>query len=107
MRGGTYYGDIAIDDVELLNGPCPPPASCDFESGLCSFGNVISGDDFDWLRSQGTTNTGGTGPLSDHTQGDSRGKPLPNNRHSVIHSVVLSERGDSASLGPHARRLTW
>ena len=74
VRGSTYSGDIAIDDVELLTGPCPPPASCDFESGTCNFGNFRVGDEFDWLRSQGTTATGGTGPRADHTQGDSHGK---------------------------------
>jgi hypothetical protein len=74
VRGSNYYGDIAIDDVSMTNGPCPPPASCDFETDQCSFSNDIGDDDFDWIRSSGGTTTLGTGPTADHTVGTSQGK---------------------------------
>jgi len=46
---------------------------CDFENGLCTWSHVKSGDKFDWLIGKGGTNTQFTGPLADHTKGDSTG----------------------------------
>lgn len=73
MRGRGYRGDIAIDDSEVKNGPCPPPGSCDFERGLCAYQNDLSGDDFDWERNTGHTTSIGTGPSIDHTTGTTKG----------------------------------
>ena len=39
---------MAIDDLELLDGSCPPFDHCSFERGTCGYGNWIS-DDFDWI----------------------------------------------------------
>lgn len=56
-HGGSYNGDIAIDDVKILNGPCdqlittsstpattlPPKVDtfkCDFEANICTFVQV-------------------------------------------------------------------
>lgn len=74
IRGNSYQGDIAIDDVVLLDGRCPPPGDCNFESGMCTWVNVPQGDDFDWLRGRGSTTSFGTGPSTDHTTNSSAGK---------------------------------
>ncbi|XP_070565018.1 MAM and LDL-receptor class A domain-containing protein 1-like isoform X2 [Ptychodera flava] len=46
--------------------------SCDFENGLCSWKNLIT-DEIDWVENTGGTGTGGTGPATDHTYGNSTG----------------------------------
>ena len=46
---------------------------CDFERGLCTWHNAITGDKFDWIQGSGGTLTVGTGPASDHTLGDKSG----------------------------------
>ncbi|XP_030832894.1 MAM and LDL-receptor class A domain-containing protein 1 [Strongylocentrotus purpuratus] len=46
--------------------------SCNFEQGLCSY-TQDRGDDFDWARSQGSTETSDTGPVVDHTHGTTQG----------------------------------
>jgi len=74
--GAGYQGDIAIDDVSTSDGPCLPPGSCDFESGMCTWTNDLTGDDFDWLRVNGATDSTGTGPTVDHTFGSDKGKRL-------------------------------
>jgi len=73
IRGSTYTGDISIDDISIKNGPCPAPGSCDFESGMCTWSNDHTGDDFDWLRNRGDTTSKLTGPVVDHTLGTKEG----------------------------------
>ncbi|XP_061173555.1 MAM and LDL-receptor class A domain-containing protein 2-like [Saccostrea echinata] len=65
--GSGYQGDIAIDDINLVSGACPPPGSCDFEKNLCTWTNVQGNDTFDWERHKGRTASFGTGPSTDHT----------------------------------------
>ena len=74
IRGTSYQGDIAIDDVVLLDNTCPPPGDCNFETGMCTWVNVLKGDDFDWLRGSGSTTSFSTGPSTDHTTNSSGGK---------------------------------
>ena len=74
IRGASYQGDIAIDDVELLDNPCPPPGDCNFEGGTCTWVNVPKTDDFDWLRGSGSTTSFNTGPPTDHTTNSAAGK---------------------------------
>jgi hypothetical protein len=71
--GSSYTGDIAIDDVSLTPGVCQGSGGCDFESGLCTWTNARSGDDFDWLTGTGQTSSQFTGPTADHTRGDANG----------------------------------
>ncbi|XP_022096408.1 MAM and LDL-receptor class A domain-containing protein 1-like [Acanthaster planci] len=89
--GTSYTGDIALDDIQLLDGPCPPtqpppttptpppvypPDShdCDFENGFCSWTQLTSPDDqFDWRWQTGSTGSTNTGPVADHTNGDPSG----------------------------------
>ncbi|XP_033751987.1 MAM and LDL-receptor class A domain-containing protein 1-like [Pecten maximus] len=73
VRGTSYLGDIALDDVSFKNGQCSSAGSCDFEKGTCAWTNVQKGDDFDWLRSRGSTNSQFTGPTTDHTLGTPQG----------------------------------
>lgn len=98
VRGNSYKGDIAIDDVLLTNGDCTispstadpnkptattpvvttkftlpptlPPSlyNCDFEQGFCNYTQELITDVFNWTRHQGGTYSGGTGPVMDHTK---------------------------------------
>ena len=65
-------GDIALDDLDIVDGPCPPPKFCDFETDMCKWSN-IRGDEFDWRRDSGGTPSLGTGPSTDHTTGTRNG----------------------------------
>lgn len=73
IRGNSFQGDIAIDDVVLLDNNCPPPGDCNFETGMCTWVNVQKGDDFDWMRYSGSTTSLGTGPSTDHTTNSKAG----------------------------------
>ena len=69
VKGTSYTGDIAIDDVKILSGSCPAPGDCSFENGLCTWTNILKGDVFDWVLGGGGTPSWLTGPSSDHTTG--------------------------------------
>ena len=49
------------------------PGRCDFEHGLCVWEQGRK-DDFDWTRNTGYTPSYSTGPLTDHTTGQSSGE---------------------------------
>ena len=73
---GSFQGDIAIDDIKFVD--CTPgaensPASCDFESGLCSLQHVTANVDFNWERNKGGTGSWDTGPTADHTTNSADG----------------------------------
>ena len=75
VRGKSYKGDIALDDVSIQDGRCPPQALCTFDDpGLCGWNNVKSGDNFDWTRANGRTLSSSTGPGNDHTYGTDQGR---------------------------------
>lgn len=70
----SYAGDIALDDLSITNGLCPPFEYCSFEkSKLCGWTNEPTKDDFDWTRARGATASVRTGPSTDHTFGTSAG----------------------------------
>ncbi|XP_019632083.1 PREDICTED: MAM and LDL-receptor class A domain-containing protein 2-like [Branchiostoma belcheri] len=73
VRGQSFRGDIAIDDVTVRDGQCSNPGSCDFENGPCTYTNDPN-DDFDWTEKRGSTSSTGTGPTTDHTTGTAQGK---------------------------------
>jgi hypothetical protein len=91
MAGGGVRGDIAIDDVSLLDGACPAPGSCDFEKDLCTWTND-NADDFDWSRNSGSTGSQGTGPNGDHTLGTAAG------HYVYIEASNPQSNGDKARL---------
>ncbi|XP_052711506.1 MAM and LDL-receptor class A domain-containing protein 1-like isoform X2 [Crassostrea angulata] len=78
VRGSSYRGDIAIDDVHFLDGECSTTSTttaattpyynqelhCTFENDTLCFLNDIQGDDFDWSTRQGSTPSSDTGPSS-------------------------------------------
>ncbi|XP_021371353.1 MAM and LDL-receptor class A domain-containing protein 1-like, partial [Mizuhopecten yessoensis] len=72
VRGQTFKGDIAIDDVSLTRGNCPAIGVCNFDKNLCGWTNDKE-DDFDWLRHNRGTGTSQTGPSADHTHNNNRG----------------------------------
>ncbi|XP_067126410.1 MAM and LDL-receptor class A domain-containing protein 1-like isoform X1 [Centruroides vittatus] len=84
-------GQVALDDIEVSDGLCPPPGDCDFEDDLCLWQNIVSDvnsklssnikinhnttgvqyvsmldDNLDWIRHVAET---AFGPNSDHTIG--------------------------------------
>ncbi|GIY24062.1 MAM and LDL-receptor class A domain-containing protein 1, partial [Caerostris extrusa] len=90
--GSRGYGQVAIDDVTITNGPCPSQGYCDFENEDCLWENVrdpfdpnirklldvqhadvtkdLLKDDFDWDRHIGEDYFG---PSRDHTRGSPQG----------------------------------
>nr|XP_054757474.1 MAM and LDL-receptor class A domain-containing protein 1-like [Lytechinus pictus] len=67
--GNDPNSELAIDDFKVEEQPCAPRGSCDFEKDYCSWMNDVSGDDEDWVRLNGASTGGGTGPVKDHTLG--------------------------------------
>ena len=53
--------------------PCSIAGGCDFEQSKCTFQNLYD-DDIDWVRIQGSSPSGFTGPENDHTLGTAEGK---------------------------------
>ncbi|XP_078144064.1 MAM and LDL-receptor class A domain-containing protein 1-like [Centroberyx gerrardi] len=72
--GSTQQGDMAFDDVRLIDARCSPPGYCDFERSLCSWSNLGGGvDQGDWLRGRGASPNPNTGPSVDHTTNSVQG----------------------------------
>eukprot|EP00057_Strongylocentrotus_purpuratus_P018001 XP_011672475.1 PREDICTED: MAM and LDL-receptor class A domain-containing protein 2-like [Strongylocentrotus purpuratus] len=68
IRGDSYTGDIAIDDLDMVEGQCSGTHACDFQhDDLCGYQQETVKDDFDWLQGSSSTVTFGTGPTVDHT----------------------------------------
>lgn len=63
--GPSEEGDMAFDDVLLLDAQCSYSEHCDFESNMCSWSNIGSDQD-DWFRRRGNSR-GPPGPSVDHT----------------------------------------
>lgn len=73
IKGQSYQGDIAIDDISITDGVCPNPGDCSFENGPCTWTNTLAGDKFDWISGSGGTTSLYTGPSKDHTTGTAQG----------------------------------
>lgn len=93
IRGNSYQGDIAIDDITFTVGACvvlphnavptlpptqgattgpptaPPPGKfdCNFEVDFCTWKQEAYSDKFNWTRQSGRTSSTNTGPTTDHT----------------------------------------
>eukprot|EP00057_Strongylocentrotus_purpuratus_P017082 XP_011671556.1 PREDICTED: MAM and LDL-receptor class A domain-containing protein 1 [Strongylocentrotus purpuratus] len=84
VRGETYEGDLALDDIDFRRGDtCPgqhkPPAgdqqgTCDFEEvELCEYEQDMT-DDADWIwQNRASPYYTNAGPLYDHTSNDEFG----------------------------------
>lgn len=66
--GAMTYADVAVDDIDIVDGQCEPALDlCDFESDFCGFNVTTARGDFKW-----NNDTVGNSPivgyfLSDHT----------------------------------------
>nr|XP_020490862.1 MAM and LDL-receptor class A domain-containing protein 1-like isoform X1 [Labrus bergylta] len=88
---GGEAGDIAIDDMSFISGPCPPSALCDFEEGSCNWQQQTT-DDFDWVRQSGHTFNPNTGPDSDHTTN------TPTGHYYLLPSSASDDAGQTAKM---------
>ncbi|KAI3374795.1 hypothetical protein L3Q82_021349, partial [Scortum barcoo] len=88
---GGEAGDIAIDDIFLISGPCPASDMCDFEEGSCNWQQQTT-DDFDWVRQSGTTLNPNTGPDSDHTTN------TPTGHYYCLSSSAADRAGQMAKM---------
>lgn len=90
--GPVLQGDMAFDDVQLVDSQCPPPGHCDFESSMCGWSNLGGGvDQGDWLRGRGASLNPNTGPSVDHTTNSTQG-------YYIYVDGSLSEWGDLSFL---------
>ncbi|XP_038052898.1 MAM and LDL-receptor class A domain-containing protein 2-like isoform X3 [Patiria miniata] len=74
--GTGERGNVAIDGLGFQCQMCPAPNlnfSCNFEQGPCGW-TQRTDDNSNWALQCGDTPTEETGPLYDHTLGDSNGK---------------------------------
>ncbi|GIY68139.1 hypothetical protein CDAR_255532, partial [Caerostris darwini] len=66
---------VAVDDVAIEDGACPPYGSCNFERDFCTWRNmkppISSG--LQWIRNSGSIVSSNTGPKIDHTTGSAAG----------------------------------
>ncbi|CAB4026219.1 RNA-directed DNA polymerase from mobile element jockey, partial [Paramuricea clavata] len=70
VRGNGWRGDIAIDDISVMDSCLPRDKfSCDFEDPNSCEWTQDKSDDFDWTRNQASTPTQRSGPTTDHTKG--------------------------------------
>lgn len=84
-------GFIALDEVVVKDGSCPPPGSCDFEEDLCTWQNAESGVDLEWIKNSGPTPTNGTGPNVDQTLGTKEGEIRSLLNESVIFKIASQQ----------------
>ncbi|KAM9207475.1 LOW QUALITY PROTEIN: apical endosomal glycoprotein [Dugong dugon] len=91
---GVEYAYIAVDDLSLEDGPCPQPASCDFESGLCGWSHLPwpSPGGYSWDWSSGATPSRYLQPSVDHTLGTEAG------HFAFFETGVLGPGGQAAWL---------
>ncbi|XP_022097778.1 MAM and LDL-receptor class A domain-containing protein 1-like isoform X1 [Acanthaster planci] len=90
VTGNTWTGDIALDDILIYYGACPPTRDCEFETGLCSWTQDFN-DEFDWVLASGSQLIG-TQPPVDHTLGTSTGK------YALVITSAPRRQGDKARL---------
>ncbi|XP_067024603.1 MAM and LDL-receptor class A domain-containing protein 1-like isoform X1 [Acropora muricata] len=87
IRGSSFKGDAAIDNVELRE--CGEGAfTCIFDQELCGF-TQSSNDRFDWTQSSGSTLSSGTGPNQDVSG---------NGKYMYIETSSPRVQGDNAKL---------
>ncbi|XP_066221644.1 apical endosomal glycoprotein isoform X2 [Saccopteryx leptura] len=94
VAAGVECSYVALDDLLVQDGPCPQPASCDFETGLCGWSHLprpsLGGYSWDW--SSGTTPSRYPQPTVDHTLGTDAG------HFALFETGVLGPGGQAAWL---------
>ncbi|KAM5331330.1 LOW QUALITY PROTEIN: apical endosomal glycoprotein [Glossophaga mutica] len=94
VAAGAEHSYIALDDLLLRDGPCPRPASCDFETDLCGWSPLpwpgLGGYSWDW--SSGNTPSRYPQPPVDHTLGTDAG------HFTLFETGVLGPGGRAAWL---------
>jgi len=88
-----------VDDIELVNGECPPELACNFEDDYCGYYNIKELDQFDWERGQGQEYPS-TGPTVDHTTNTDEGY------YAFIDPKSPQVKGDRAWLVSELIQLT-
>ncbi|MCJ8749443.1 hypothetical protein PDJAM_G00176260 [Pangasius djambal] len=81
--------DIAIDDVSILNGPCPPHGLCDFEMDLCYWVNsALSIHSVAWSWTSGVS-ASLFAPQVDHTTNSNLGHYMAfDTKHSTYEQIA-------------------
>ncbi|XP_075042409.1 apical endosomal glycoprotein [Mixophyes fleayi] len=96
VRDGSV-GNIAIDDVTIMPGPCAPPTRCSFEAGTCGFS---SEGKYKWTLHQNIHFNHQTGPSHDHTLQSFTGHYMVINTSATYlprkESALLTSSGYSA-----------
>nr|XP_058928865.1 apical endosomal glycoprotein [Kogia breviceps] len=94
VAAGVERSYVALDDLLLQDGPCPRPASCDFEAGLCGWNHLpwpgLGRYSWDW--SSGATPSRYPQPPVDHTLGTEAG------HFALFETGVLGPGGRAAWL---------
>ncbi|NXX44592.1 AEGP protein, partial [Tricholaema leucomelas] len=94
VGAGGAHGYIALDDLHVVDGPCPMPASCDFEQDMCGWSSPSDPrrHSFAWGWKSGVPLAKYPGPKQDHTLGTKHG-------HYVhFDTTVLGLGGTAARL---------
>ncbi|OWK10637.1 MAMDC4 [Cervus elaphus hippelaphus] len=94
VAAGVEHSYMALDDLLLQDGPCPLPASCDFEAGLCGWSHVprpgLGGYSWDW--GSGASPSRYAQPPVDHTLGTEAG------HFALFETSMLGPGGRAAGL---------
>ncbi|NXG02154.1 AEGP protein, partial [Sakesphorus luctuosus] len=94
VGAGGDHGYIALDDLQVSDGICPEPVSCDFEQGMCGWSSPLDPHlhSFAWGWKSGVPLAKYPSPEQDHTLGTRNG-------HYVhFDTSVLGAGGTSALL---------
>ncbi|KAM5259522.1 apical endosomal glycoprotein isoform 4-T4 [Hipposideros larvatus] len=94
VAAGVESSYMALDDLLLQDGPCPQPATCDFETGLCGWSHLPWPDlgSYSWDWSSGETPSRYPQPPVDHTLGTDAG------HFALFETSVLGPGGPAAWL---------
>ncbi|KAM6243739.1 apical endosomal glycoprotein [Porphyrio hochstetteri] len=75
VGAGGDHGYVALDDLHVLDGACPEPASCDFEQDMCGWSSPSDPqlNSLAWGWKSGVPLAKYPGPEQDHTRGTKDG----------------------------------
>ncbi|CAH1786792.1 unnamed protein product, partial [Owenia fusiformis] len=76
VRGkmGDVLSEIALDDIKVVPGDCPPSRVCDFENSIVCEYEAVLNQDFSWIKGDGNSTQADMAPAVDHTTGTRDGK---------------------------------